>query len=755
MIISQEEIERKINEENSNKRRIAFLEEFKKANKPTQVFLSAYIRNVLEEALGLNKMKNDIKNNSNNGENNENGSDEKNPKILLDNLLLEITDSGVIHENEFNSVNDTLSVTEQIESVKNVVADLRKTKFTDLMIFQSLSSTIKTKIINDEITQKLQKEKKITREILHSIIHEKCIEYICLNVDDSDLPPGFDPRKNEQRKAFEVFKKREISVSVEDMNSSHPLPLPSTAPPSAPTSIPLSTSTAPLTTPTPHSLPNTVPTPTPAPVPTPDSVSPPLPPGEEERILDFIARYGWSHSDCKKALVLASALHTHTASSLPLPQPVSLSSPLSTSSLPPSQSVVWPMSPLSADTPGHSGPITDPAGLPPLGVSAVCLLWLATRCVTVATAVSPALPSTLPTSSPSTNKIEDMNVLQSTVQAFLSTFVSNNDIQIEAEKEVVEAEGQMRDEIESLCSIFSDSLQHTEKYGNCVGNNDQNKPNLSPNCHFLTVAVGRENGNKNENNNKSEEKINLDVFLIPFMGYPAHVPMMLVRTYSQNNDKKKINNQKTVSLSSQNTVFNISREYEGDCSIFQVLTFLEDNPIEIVLCATEGEKHCNSSISVFMDYIYTVGMSEKKIDKFDFSLLRNQNGENKSEKNNGNNGNNLIESDGTSGITSKESKEYSSKQPIPKNVPRLSSDSLHSTSILNSENMSEISVSNFSEKLKTKKTNKQSFWYKSDINTTDSENSKNFPKNVPNVPKSAQYVKMLEGRKKLPSWKSR
>jgi hypothetical protein len=332
-----------------------------------------------------------------------------------------------------------------------------------------------------------------------------------------------------------------------------------------------------------------------------------------------------------------------------------------------------------------------------------------------------------------------LSILQSTVRAFLSTFKSNKKDLKEVEKEVVEAEGQIRDEIESLCSIFSESFQHTEKDGNSgKGNNDQNKPDSGQNCHFLTVAVGREN----EKDDKSGEKTDLDVFLLPFMGYPAHVPMMLVRTNSNNNEKKK-NAQRTVSLSTQNTVFNISREYEGECLIFQVLTFLEDNAAEIVF-VSEGENQHNSPISVYLDHIYTLGISDTKIDEIDFALLKSQNGDIVDEKNSGDS---LTESDGSSGITSKESKEYSSKQSIPKNVPCLPSDSLHSNSIQNSENMSEISVSNYSEKFKPKKTNKQSFWYKSDMNT-NSENSKN-------VPKSAQYLKMLEGRKKLPSWKSR
>lgn len=350
-----------------------------------------------------------------------------------------------------------------------------------------------------------------------------------------------------------------------------------------------------------------------------------------------------------------------------------------------------------------------------------------------------------------------MSVLQDAVRAFLSTFKSSKKDQIEVEKEVVESEGQMRDEIESLCSIFSESFQHTEKNGNSIGeNNIQNKPNSGGNCHFLTLVVGRES--ENDGKSGEREKINLDVFLLPFIGYPAHVPMMLVRTNS-NNDEKKKNTQKNVLLSTQNTVFNISREYEGECLIFQVLTFLEDNASEIVLCATDEENHHNSSISVFLDHFYTLGLSDTTVD---FTLLNNQNGGNANERNNGNNendGNNFTESDGSSGITSQESQEHSSKQLKPKNIPRQSTHSLHSTSILNSENMSEISSSNYSEKLKTRKTNKQLFWYKSDINTDGTQGSRNFPKsipkNVPHVPKSTQYLKMLEGRKKLPSWKSR
>ena len=50
-IISQELIDKKLFEENIIKRQLAYQDELKKANKPTQIFLSVLLRKMLEDAL--------------------------------------------------------------------------------------------------------------------------------------------------------------------------------------------------------------------------------------------------------------------------------------------------------------------------------------------------------------------------------------------------------------------------------------------------------------------------------------------------------------------------------------------------------------------------------------------------------------------------------------------------------------------------------------------------------------------------------
>jgi hypothetical protein len=832
VIISQEEIDRKMKEENLMKKQIAYLEEFKKANMPTQVFLSAYMRKVLEEALGiipiLSKMVNSVNLNNGNNQNdvndrnimNNSEMNEKKAEQSLRNLLSEISVTGVEYEYDANSVLRNISPREQSESVIKVIADLRKQGFNGILIYQSLNEIIKSNTLNKEITLRFSKTLEMTENTLKMIILELCIQYLCMTLPDSQLPQGFDPRKNERRAVFEVFRKKNIitekSVLTElkdensensndnavddksvghittlsDSNSnsqqSSSLPHPSSSSSFSSSSCKLWTKSCPVTV-----------------------------VEDEKRILTFLITYGWEEYDVKYALQIAATLHStssssssSSSSSTSSSTSISSASSSSTSTNAPQKSSVSTVSTSESDvrdvgtvdTPGGLGPILGPLDLPPLGLTALCVLWFATRYRKLYLTL-PLSPVSQTTSSDNQNKNsveEEIKSIDIIFNNFLAQFIndskgSNEEISEKRGDKIDEEEGEdgmdetecdIQDEIESLLSIFPDSLQYTKKaikpyFKN--QNNSQNKVEKDENMilsvkkgksHLLTLSLDRVEGE----HNVCAARTYLDVYIIPFLNYPKNVPMMYVRNNAMNSPKLSAceNNdfdvkngeiENSMLLFTQIEIMDKAKECEGDASIFQMSSFLEEK-LGLIVSGYESneEKKKKISISIFLDSIYKYGFVERKINLI-LSSIKNNNDNSSSVSNSVNNRSNHMNtidnvSDDATDKTTKESKEHSAEhsmenlkeknlpsQPTSQSLPttltkKTSIPASTSTSNKDLESMSEISSSTMS--MKIKKNNKPSFWSVSEKKTR-----------IENVPKSALYLRMAEGRKKLPAHNSR
>ena len=798
---------------------------------PTQVFLSAYMRKVLEEALGiipiLSKMVNSVNLNNGSNENNENDGNimimdemnEKKAEQSIRNLLSEIGVTGVEYEFDANSVLRNISPREQSESVVKVIADLRKQGFNGILIFQSLNEIIKSNTLNNEITLRFSKTLEMTEYTLKMIILELCIQYLCMTLPDSQLPQGFDPRKNEKRAVFEVFRKKNIimaksvltelkdensessnrnavddksvhlnttlSVSNSDPKLSSSLPHPpssSSSSSSLSSSSSSSSSSSKLWT----------------------KSCPVIVVEDEKRILTFLITYGWEVDDVKYALQIAATLHFTSFSSS---TSISSSSSSSTSTNTPQKSSVSTVSTSlsdvrdarTADTPGLLGPIIGPSDLPPLGLTALCVLWFATRYRTLYLAL-PLSSLSQSTSSDYQNESgvqEETKSINSTFKNFLAQFINDSKgsneksggkkgDEIDEEKGEDEMECEIQDEIESLLSIFPDSLKYTKKnikpyfknQNTFENENEVEKDELMSvlvrkgQSHLLTLSLDRVEGE----HNVCVARTCLDVYILSFLNYPKNVPMMYVRNNAMNSPKLSAseNNgfdvkngeiEDSMLFFTQIEVMRKARECEGDASIFQMSSFLEEK-LGLIVSGYESneEKKKKISLSIFLDRIYKHGFVERKINLILSSISSNYDNSSsvsssvKDESNDSNTIENI--SDDATDKTTKESKEHSAEHSLgnlkEKNLPsQLTSQSLPttltkqtsiptstSTSNKDLESMSEISSSTMS--MKRKKHNKPSFWSVSEKKAR-----------AENVPKSALYLRMAEGRKKLPAHNSR
>ena len=841
VIISQDEIDRKIKEESAIKRQAAYLEEFKKANLPTQIFLSAFIRKVLEDALGiipiLSKVVNSI--DINNGNTMNNGElNEKKAEQSTRNLLSEISVTGVEYEFDVNSVLRNISPREQSESVVRVIADLRKQGFNGILIFQSLNKILKSSTLNSEIILRFSKTLEMTDVILQTIILELCIQYLCMTLPDSQLPQGFDPRKNEKRAVFEVFRKKdnnsEKNVSTktkngnenknenENENESTKQYLKGTIPVPVCHSraLSISQSKAESEAEVPSALLDS------------SSLSwtktcPITRIDDENRILIFLVSYGWEEDVVKYALQVAATLHTTSSSSF-FSSSSSSSSLLSIKSAQKgsvSTSTTAVRDGSTAGTPGLLSPILGPPDLPPLGLTALCVLWFATRYRTLYL----ALPLSTSSSSTSTSNDkqnnstdEDMKSINITFNSFVASFYDNsnkrntddndnsrsnsnemkgvkkcndkkmndkNDITVvipdtwdtdkddanekgnetdedEEEEEDGEIggnsenENEIREEIESLLSIFPDSLLYTKKtikpyykhFNSTVIVTEKVVPvsvkEKKRKCHLLTLPLSRVEGK----HAVCAARTYMDIYIIPFFNYPINIPMMYVRndamcctnpllkkSSSENNGFYIKIREKEVSLLlfTQIEIIEKARECQGEASIFQISSYLEEK-LALIVSGYENDKEKKKEISIlyFLERLYKFGLKERKTESI-YSLIDHNYDNNHSDSN-------IVFDDATDNTT-KESKECSAEQSVGNSRSLLTvPNNQTSTSTLNKdmESMSDISSSTMS--LKLKKQNKPSFWSRSEKKIR-----------TENVPKSALYVRMAEGRRKLPAHNSR
>jgi hypothetical protein len=655
------------------------------------------------------------------------------------------------------------------------------------------------------------------------IILELCIQYLCMTLPDSQLPQGFDPRKNEKRAVFEVFRKKNtiteksvvtemkdentrnsndnafddksvrhnttLSVSHSDsqLSSSLPQPPSSSLSSSSSSSSKLWTKSCPC---------------------------PVIVIDDEKRILTFLVTYGWEVDDVKYALQIASTLHSTSSSSSSSSTSsfsstsISSASSTSTSTNAPQKNSVSTVSTSvrdvrdvrTADTPELLGPILGPSDLPPLGLTALCVLWFATRYRTLyhALPLSTLSPTTSSDNQNESNVEEEIKSIDIILDNFLAQFTNDSkgssgkssgkkgdEIDEEkGEEETDDIECEIQDEIESLLSIFPDSLKYTKETvkpyfeSQNVSQNREEKGEKMlllvkrEKSHLLTLSLDRVEGE----HTVCAARTYLDVYIIPFLNYPKNVPMMYVRNNAMNapklpaseNNGFDVNNgdiEDSMLLFTQIEIMAKARESEGDASIFHMSSFLEEK-LGLIVSGYESneEKKKKISISLLLDRIYKYGFIEKKINLILSSINSNDdNGSSVSNsgKNRGNDNSTIYYvSDDATDKTTKESKEHSAEHSIEnlkeKNFPsqvtsqsppttltkQTSIPTSTSTSNKDLESMSEISSSTMS--MKIKKHNKPSFWSVSEKKTR-----------AENVPKSALYLRMAEGRKKLPAHNSR
>ena len=639
-IVSQEEIEKKLIEESLVKRQIAYLEELKKANKPTQIFLSSLLRKMLENALIENNNKYNDMNNTNNNDNsnhdndfdNDNNEDEDKdrcPTERIDMVLQKIKDHSIFPGREFITILSNINSQKQSESVENVISKLRKQGFKDKIIYKSLISIIsKSKNMGEEILNIYKIKNMISLQSFELVFQEKCYQYLCQYVDNADLPNGFDPRSNENTRTFQIYKKeekkeekkedrkkeqkddilsrknqmQEINIGQDSKegnykydhsnhkdddnnntnNSSNKdnnyhnnynnqsltsCPMPSNS------SIlnSTSTSTSILSTATLSS----------------HHIQSEKEKHEECRIVSFLTSYGWTDADCNNAIKVSFYLHSLKNALPSIPLPLSLP-------LPPIITIENQVDPNSVILGAASSPsdfdnsdsdiILDPSNIPPVGVTALHLLWMSFRILM----------------GDRQRRIDLYVVLNEFLLSFkfaLKKSGDDNDSNkyknngnngndkilniVKIDEEYNEREEIISTEIETLSSIFPDSLRffHTDEdqfsvsgiqkketeeklsslkseinekvnksgkinkfekvkkenkevESNIVRNSEKEKEKKmemeSKRIHILTMLVERVQVTHTACNSETF----IDIFISSFMGYPKNVPMILLRNKS-------------------------------------------------------------------------------------------------------------------------------------------------------------------------------------------------------------------------------
>lgn len=167
------------------RKKSSFFEALIKANRPSPVYLSPKMKKILEDALGL-------------GSAEVSNSLVKNVEVPeLSALLKVINESGIVSD----EINVHINI--QAEAVKSIIVLLRGQGFSDHSISQTLSH-IKTSpdILVDELDQE---QGEIDRELFTSTLQTACLEYICLNTDDTSLPEAFGSKPNESKRNFGVL----------------------------------------------------------------------------------------------------------------------------------------------------------------------------------------------------------------------------------------------------------------------------------------------------------------------------------------------------------------------------------------------------------------------------------------------------------------------------------------------------------------------------------------------------------------------
>lgn len=185
----------------TKKRKNAFFDAMRRANRPTPVMLSPLLRRKLELALGIST--NDLSGDSNT---NKLINYKSNNVPSLSILLNNIKNKGIIPV-EFDS---KISIDDQYKCISENIDLLNKQGFSDDSIAIALNYIIEIPdIVLDDISGVTQGN---MLKIFKSSIRSSCLECLCLYVDESSLPRGFDATGNENLRSFEVFNKSSTNI---------------------------------------------------------------------------------------------------------------------------------------------------------------------------------------------------------------------------------------------------------------------------------------------------------------------------------------------------------------------------------------------------------------------------------------------------------------------------------------------------------------------------------------------------------------
>jgi hypothetical protein len=187
-----EENKEKFELQATRKRKNAFFDAMRRSNRPTPVLLSPVLRRKLELALGIST--NDLS-----GNNNKLIDSKLNNAPSLSILLNTIKNKGILP----SEADSNISISDQLKFISEIIILLNKQGFSDDSVARALNSIIETPdIVLDDISGETGGN---ILKIFKSSIRSSCLEYLCLYVDDSSLPQGFDSTGNENLRTFEVF----------------------------------------------------------------------------------------------------------------------------------------------------------------------------------------------------------------------------------------------------------------------------------------------------------------------------------------------------------------------------------------------------------------------------------------------------------------------------------------------------------------------------------------------------------------------
>lgn len=200
--VSASEKERVETAERSAKRaKHTYFEALRRSNRPGQIMLSPLMRRMVEEALGLKQTGSKVL--------------DEDEDDSFETRIAEIYSDFDSENMEFVPLLDGPTSAEQLDLVRKLVDYLFKTGFSPAAIISCLEAiTIGER--NSEVLkrfERLESYEKSSPSDLFLVLRDVSLQYMCLNIDEEDLPKGFDPSVSEMKTGFKVHVPKNSLVS--------------------------------------------------------------------------------------------------------------------------------------------------------------------------------------------------------------------------------------------------------------------------------------------------------------------------------------------------------------------------------------------------------------------------------------------------------------------------------------------------------------------------------------------------------------